>query len=232
MRSAWATQILPDYCQSEKLCQNKRPSLKTASLNLWKACTTVNTWAKWVSPVEFRSTFSPSGLMKLGNVSRWCDGESWRELLPNHRRHNQQPIRLLQVRATCETKLAQIRAPSTHLRLEERTPALRVLHLLLIHFVCPPPAPAHRLAPLAASSWEGCLNLWNMALQIRSYSSVKKKKKKAHSQRLYLFLKACLWKKTLPRWQSSTLWFVTNLWQKVDNRLKPTWSDRVVMRTE
>lgn len=83
MPSVWATQILPDYCQSEKLCQNECPAkaLGTASLNLGKACT-VDTWANWVSHAEFRPTFIPLVVMKLGNVSRWCDGESWRELLP------------------------------------------------------------------------------------------------------------------------------------------------------
>lgn len=68
MPSVWATQILPDYCQSEKLCQNKCPAKAqgTASLNLWKACTTVDTWTNWVSHVEFRPTHSPIVLMKLG----------------------------------------------------------------------------------------------------------------------------------------------------------------------
>lgn len=64
----------------------------------------------------------------------------------------------------CETRLAQLQTPTTHPRPDERTSALWALHLLLIYFICPPPAPALRLTPLPESSWAGSLmwsiNLW------------------------------------------------------------------------
>lgn len=139
MPSVWATQILPDYCQSEKLCQNKCPAKAqgTASLNLWKACTTIDTWTNWVSHVEFRPTLSPIVLMKLGNALRWCEGE---KLAWAAARATDSTIHIqsgcLQVRVTCETKLAQIQAPNTHLRPEEcnsapvgPAPAANPLHL-------------------------------------------------------------------------------------------------------
>lgn len=127
MPSVWATQILPDYCQSEKLCQNKCPAKAqgTASLNPWKACTTLDTWTNWVSHVEFRPTLSPIVLMKLGNALRWCDGESWHELLPEPRTAQSTSNQAAAGKGNLWDKAGS--NPNTHLRPEECTSALWVL---------------------------------------------------------------------------------------------------------
>lgn len=128
------------------------------------ACTTVDTWTNWVSHVEFRPTLSPIVLMKLGNALRWCDGE---KLAWAAARATDSTIHIqsgcLQVRVTCETKLAQIQAPNTHLRPEEcnsapvgPAPAANPLHL---QSTCS----LHTDWPHSpTSSWAGCLSLWNI----------------------------------------------------------------------
>lgn len=136
----------------------------------------------------------------------------------SHRQHNQHSTRLLQVRVTCETKLAHIQAPNTHLRPEECASALWVLHLLLSHFICRPPAPAHRLTPLAPSSWARCRDLWNTSPSNKKLFPCLRKIT-THGGFIYCW--RCIYGKRLARWHISTLELVTNTyvskgWQQVE----------------
>lgn len=123
----------------------------------------------------------------------------------------------------CETRLAQLQTPTTHPRPDERTPALWALHLLLISFICPPPAPALRLTPLPESSWAGSLmwsiNLWKQDETLHASMNCQGNKKWEPFQTLY----PCL---TWYRGKLLQLHNVTDACRKVEK--KKGWKGRVL----